>query len=78
MKELEECYNIAKLAMTKIENPFPAGVDKETYFTQNYHAFGQSPEKYGYVMFSQIVEIYENRTLTDFDSYLGYFFEEDE
>lgn len=69
-KELNECYELAKLAVSKLENPFPENVDQEKYFTEHYNEFFQNPKKYAYVMFSQIVKVFEDKSLTDFDTYI--------
>lgn len=69
-KELDKCYELAKLVVSTAENPFPENVDIEKYFTEHYNEFLQNPKKYGYVMFTQIVKVFEDKSLPDFDTYV--------
>ncbi|RYG27965.1 MAG: hypothetical protein EOO01_40540 [Chitinophagaceae bacterium] len=69
-KELKRCYEIARNVLTKLKNPIPAGEDPKAYFTAHYDTFVQDPEKYGYIMFYQVVKAYEDKTLPAFDQYV--------
>ena len=69
-QELQQCYTMAKKALANLKDPIPENVDRKKYFTENYSAFLSQPEKYGYIQFSQIVEIFEDKTLPDFDTYI--------
>jgi hypothetical protein len=70
--ELKECYKLAKHAVSAIKDPFPAGVDEKKYFTDHYEEFAQDPYKYGYVMFKQIIQIFEQKKdKTNFDTYVS-------
>lgn len=68
--ELRQCYEFAKQALSKIKNPIPQNEDIKKYFTEHYQEFGQDPYKYGFVQFSQYVKVYEDKTLTDFDTFI--------
>lgn len=68
--ELEKCYDLAKTAISKIKNPFPENIDIEKHFTEHYNEFLRNPQKYSYVMFSQIVQVFEDKSLPDFDTYV--------
>ena len=69
-KEMAECYKIAKKALLQLKNPFPENVDKKKYFTTHYEAMGQNLDQYGYVQLDQIVKIFEDKNLPDFDTYI--------
>lgn len=69
-KELAKCLKLAKAVLAKLKNPIPGGVDKEKYLTEHYNELLQDPYKYGYIQFSQIVNILENKSLPDFNTYV--------
>lgn len=69
-KELEECHRMAKKMVGNLENPYPPNVDQKKYFTENYAAFIEDLPKYIYVQFDQLVEVFEDKTLPDFDTYI--------
>ncbi|TDB66882.1 hypothetical protein [Arundinibacter roseus] len=70
-KELEECYNFCKQALTKIKNPIPPNEDVKAYFTLHYEEFGQDPYKYSYIQLSQFMMAYEDTRQTNFEEYVG-------
>lgn len=69
-KELKECYELAKIMFEKLPNPVPEGVSKEEYFTKNYEQATQNPFVYAYMQFGQFIEIYEDTSLPDFDTFM--------
>jgi len=69
-KELDKCLQLAKTALANLKNPIPDGVDKEKYLTEHYNELLKDPYKYGYIQFSQIVNILENKLLPDFNTYV--------
>lgn len=69
-KELKQCYKIAKQVLQNLPNPIPKGEDPKTYFTKHYEVFAQDPNKYGYIMFYQIVTAFEDKSLPNFDTYV--------
>ena len=73
-KELEQCYVWAKKALKKLENPVPEGADAKKYITEHYWDLVADPYKYGYIQFSQIVEVMENQELPDFQTYIKRYF----
>jgi len=76
LKELEQCYHLAKKMVNKLPNPVPEGVSIEHYFTENYGTATQDPYIYGYMQFKQFVEIYETKTLPDFNTFIETFLKE--
>ena len=77
IKELELCYEYAKKMWSNLPNPVPKNMSEEVYFTKNYEEASQNPYTYGYMQFKQFIQIYEDKTLPDFDifikKYLFYF-----
>ena len=69
-KELKNCYKYAKKIWAKLPNPVPAGMTIEEYFTKNYFKATEDPYNYGYMQFKQFIEIYEDKSLPDFDSFI--------
>lgn len=69
-KNLEKCYQYAKQMLKTLKNPVPEGEDYESYITTHYNELASDPYKYGYIQFSQLAEIYENKTLPDFDTFV--------
>lgn len=69
-RELKICYAIAKNVLSKLKNPIPQGEDEKRYLTANYDEMSQDPYKYGYIMFKQIVDIFEDKSIGDFDTYV--------
>ncbi len=72
-KELRQCYKYAKQMVRKLPNPAPEGEDPIRYFNEHYQELGADPYKYGYYQFAQFVEIYENKSLKDFDGFIREF-----
>jgi hypothetical protein len=70
-KQLKQCYAYAKKAMAKLTNPIPAGENTREYFTKHYEELSSDPNKYGYMQFSQFIEIYESKkSLPSFNQYV--------
>ena len=73
VKELEDCYLLAKRITTQLPNPVPAGEDPVKYFNEHYSELGRDPYKYGYYQMAQFVEIYEDKNLQSFDEFIAGF-----
>jgi len=69
-KQLKECYDNAKIMLSKLENPVPQGQDMVTFFSKNYEELTQDPYKYGYFQFDQFVRLYDASTKTTFEQFL--------
>lgn len=69
-KELKRCYEYARKMWGQLPNPVPQGMTIEDYFSQNYEKASQDPLIYGYMQFKQFIEIYEDKTLPDFDTFI--------
>ncbi|MEH6679754.1 MAG: hypothetical protein V7724_04360 [Sediminicola sp.] len=70
-KELEQCYDFAKSMEDTLTDPVPQGVDIEDFFTENYGQATQNPYVYGYMQFKQFVQVYEDSSLPDFDTFIA-------
>ncbi len=68
--KLETCYTYAKKMLETLKNPVPENENYKKYITEHYNELGADPYKYGYIQFSQFVEIYENKSLPDFDTFI--------
>lgn len=68
---LEQCYTYAKKMLQSLKNPIPDKEDAKKYLTAHYEEMSSDPYKYGYIQFSQFVEIYEDRQLPDFGTYIS-------
>lgn len=66
--QLKKCYSYAKKMLKHLKNPVPAGENYKDYLTRHYDEISSDPYKYGYIQFSQFVEIYENKDLPDFET----------
>ena len=44
---------------THLPDPVPAGVDKKTYFTENYQTLGQDPMAYGWYQLQMVLLVYD-------------------
>jgi len=73
-KELDQCYAMAKKILPKFVNPVPENADAKQYITEHYNELSQNPLQYGYIQFSQIVTILEDKSLPDFDTYISKYF----
>ena len=69
--DLKKCYEYTKEILKKLPNPVPEGKTKEQYFSENYRVATQDPNVYGWMQFSQFVNIYEDQTLPDFDTFVS-------
>lgn len=69
-KELKRCYEHAKKMWAQLPNPVPQSMTIEDYFSQNYEKASQDPFVYGYMQFKQFIEIYEDKMLPDFDTFI--------
>jgi hypothetical protein len=68
--QLKKCYDYAKKMLETLKNPVPENEDPKTFFTQHYKELASDPYKYGYIQFSQFVEIYEDKSLPDFNTFI--------
>lgn len=68
--ELKQCYEYAKKMWAQLPNPVPEGSTVEEYFAQNYEQATKDPFIYGYLQFKQFIDIYENKNLPDFDTFI--------
>ena len=69
-KNLKKCHAYAKKMLAHLKNPVPANENYKEYITQHYNELSSDPYKYGYIQFSQFVEIYENKKLPDFETFI--------
>jgi hypothetical protein len=65
---LKKCYVYAKKMLKHLKNPVPENENYKEYITKHYDEISSDPYKYGYIQFSQFVEIYENKSLSDFET----------
>jgi len=70
LKELKECYEFAKKVWAKLPNPIPSGSTIEEFFTANYQKASEDPFVYGYMQFKQFIQVYEDKSLPDFDTFI--------
>lgn len=68
--ELQQCYEAAKKMWAKLPNPVPEGSTIEEYFSKNYEEASTNPYVYGYMQFKQFIDIYEDKNLPDFDTFI--------
>jgi len=68
-KELEKCYEYAKLMLSNLPNPVPDGIDVIQYLEENLNKI-QDSYGYGFFQFTQFVTIYEDKNLSDFDTFI--------
>jgi len=69
-KNLKKCYTYAKKMLKHLKNPVPANENFKEYMSKHYQELSSDPYKYGYIQFSQFVEIYENKNLPDFVTFI--------
>jgi len=69
-RELKQCYEYAKKMWAQLPNPVPEGSTVQEYFAKNYEKASQDPYVYGYMQFKQYIDIYENKDLPDFDTFI--------
>ena len=69
-KEMKECYKIAKQVLSKLKNPIPENEDMKQYFTVHYEEMAQDANSYAYMLFKQIVAIFEDKNIPDFQTYI--------
>lgn len=67
---LKKCYTYIKKILQTLKNPVPENEDYKKYITKHYYELASDPYKYGYIQFSQFVEIYENKALPDFSTFI--------
>jgi hypothetical protein len=48
----------------------PKNMSEEEYFTKNYEEASSNPYTYGYMQFKQFIQIYEDKNLPEFDSFI--------
>ncbi len=68
--EIKRYYTYAKKMLTHLKSPVPAGENIKEYLTKHYDEISSDPYQYGYIQFSQFVEIYENKNLPDFKKFI--------
>ncbi len=49
---------------SRLPNPVPAGIDKKTYFTDNYQELGTDPLAYGWYQLQMVIEVYDQPART--------------
>jgi hypothetical protein len=69
-EDLKVCYDYAKKIWSKLPNPVPENMNEEEYFTKNYQEASRNPYVYGYMQFKQFIQIYEDKNLPDFDTFI--------
>ena len=69
-EELKQCYDYAKKMWAQLPNPVPVGSTIEEYFSKNYEQATRDPFVYGYLQFKQFIDIYENKGLPNFDTFI--------
>jgi hypothetical protein len=69
-KELDNCYTYINKMLKVLPDPVPAGENEEDYFNKNFEKLSGEPDQYGYFQFSQFRKIYEDKSLTSFDTFL--------
>lgn len=67
---LKKCYEYAQKMLETLKNPVPENEDYKKYITKNYKKLASDPYKYGYIQFTQFVEIYNKQGLPDFETYI--------
>lgn len=72
-KELWLCYELAKSVVTKLPNPVPEVTSIEAFFTENYEKTNEDPSVYAYMQFKQFVQLYEDETLLNFDTFIAHY-----
>lgn len=72
--DLKRCYECAKKIMKEYPNPFPKGVNEKIYFSEKYDEIQKDMELfariYPYIQFNQFIEIYEDKSLQDFNTFI--------
>jgi len=68
--ELKQCYEYAKKMWSQLPNPVPEGSTVGEFFSKNYEEATKDPFVYGYLQFKQFIDIYENKNLPDFDTFI--------
>lgn len=48
----------------RLPNPVPAGLDKKTYFTNNYRKLGTDPQAYGWYQLQMVILVYDEPAAT--------------
>ena len=61
---------LPKKIFAQLPNPVPEGSTIEEYFSKNYEEASSNPYVYGYMQFKQFIEIYEDKNLPDFDTFI--------
>jgi len=68
--ELKQCYEYAKKMWSQLPNPVPEGSTVGEFFSKNYEEATKDPFVYGYLQFKQFIDIYENKNLPDFNTFI--------
>lgn len=69
-EDLKLCYEYAKKIWSTLPNPVPENMNEEEYFTKNYQEATKNPYVYGYMQFKQFIQIYEDKSLPEFDIFI--------
>lgn len=67
---LKKCYRYAKKMISQLTNPVPANEDYKKYITDHYEEITSDPYQYGYIQFSQFVEIYQKTKNINFETFI--------
>mgnify|MGYP003630601454 CR=1 FL=1 len=67
---LEQCYGYAKKMLATLPDPVPEGTTANAFFTEHYGEALQNPYVYGFMQFSQFVDIYGDSSLPEFDAFI--------
>lgn len=70
IEDLNSCYLYAKKIWSNLPNPVFKDMNEEVYFTKNYEEASQNPYTYGYMQFKQFIEIYEDKSIPEFDIFI--------
>lgn len=68
--ELKQCYELAKKILSKLPVPVIGDKTSEEYLKENYGKVVQDPFIYGFFQMNSIIDVYEDTTLPDFDTFI--------
>lgn len=69
-EEMIACEKIARTVLSKLKNPIPVDQDMKKYFTEHYEEMAQNADQYAYILFKQIVDIFNDKSLPDFTTHM--------
>ena len=61
---LAKLVNDFRQIQAHLPNPVPSGIDKKTYFTDNYQKLGIDPLAYGWYQLQMVIEVYDEPAQT--------------